>query len=386
MAGEAAGRLRVLHAIYDDPRNPWVAGGGAVRLFELYRRLVGEVDATLVTGSYPGSRDETIDGVRYRRVGARRPYAWSRLSYAAAAARLLRTERYDVGVFDYSVYTPLRWPGDRPIGLTIHHLTCTTARQRWGPLVGGVVAVKERSDVRRARWISVTSSATREALERIVDPRAVLIPVAAGVPDELFDLPRAEGGYLLYFGRIDWFQKGIDTLLEGSARVLRERPTLELRVAGRGKDVERARALARDLGIESRVRFLGGVTAAERDELLAGARVLLMPSRFEGFGMVAAEAMAAGVPLVASSAGSLPEVVDPPHGGVLVTPGDAAALAAAVSRLLDDDDARARLARSARASAERFRWDRVAGQHLEFLRQIQRGAGLESRPSTSEHR
>jgi hypothetical protein len=122
--------LRVLHCIYDDPRNPWVAGGGAVRVFELYRRLAGRVDATVASGSFPDARDEVIDGVRYRRLGAPAPYAWSRLTYARAATRLLAHGDYDVAVFDFSVYTPLRIPTDRPVGLTVHHVTAPTARER----------------------------------------------------------------------------------------------------------------------------------------------------------------------------------------------------------------------------------------------------------------
>jgi glycosyltransferase involved in cell wall biosynthesis len=366
--------LRVLHCIYDDPRNPWVAGGGAVRLHELYRRLRGEVEMEIVTGSFPGARDGEVDGVPYRRLGASGPYAWSRLTYARAAGRLLREAAYDVAVFDFSVYTPLRWPRERPVGLTVHHLTGPTARQRWGPVAGGAVAALERRALRRARTISVTSAVTGAQLRAIVPPTTALVPVAAGVPDHLFELPRGDQGYLLYFGRLDWFQKGIDTLLRAMQLLARDRPALELRVAGRGKDLDRARSLAEALGIAHRVRFLGAVDDDQRDRLFAGARVLLMPSRFEGFGMVAAEAMAAGVPLVATTAGSLPEVVDPPRGGVLVPPDDPAALATAVARLLDDDAARDSLQRSARASAGRFRWSEVARQHLEFLHRILTGA------------
>jgi glycogen(starch) synthase len=221
----------------------------------------------------------------------------------------------------------------------------------------------------------VTSRATHEILRELVSPGTALIPVGAGVPDELFELPRDEQDYLLYFGRLDWFQKGLDTLLGAVALLARARPGLELRIAGRGKDADRVAAVAEELGIARNLRMLGAVSDAERQRLFAGARVLLMPSRFEGFGMVAAEAMAAGVPVVAAAAGSLPEVVAPPHGGVLVPPGDPAALAGAVERLLADAPARQALSESARASAERFRWRAVARQHLEFLEHIHRDAG-----------
>lgn len=364
--------LRVLHVIYDDPANPWVAGGGAVRVFELYRHLAGQVDATVATGNYPGARDETIDGVRYLRLGARGPYAWSRLTYARAANALLRSAAYDAAVFDFSTYTPVFVPVDRPAGITVHHVSGPTARERWGPVLAPAIGRLETGMIRRAARLSATSLATRDLLRRIA-PAVPIDMVYAGVPDELFDLPRRPGDFLLYFGRLDVFQKGLDTLLEAFALLLRDRPNLELRIAGRGKDADRVSALARDLGIHGSVRMLGAVSEAERRELFAGAAVLLMPSRFEGFGMVAAEAMAAGVPLVAAAAGSLPEVVDAPNGGITVPPGDAAALAAAAARLLDAPAEREGLSSSARQSAERFRWGAVAADHLRFLFRIAEG-------------
>jgi glycosyltransferase involved in cell wall biosynthesis len=194
--------------------------------------------------------------------------------------------------------------------------------------------------------------------------------VAAGVPEELFSLERCPEDFLLYFGRLDVFHKGLDTLLEAVAILARERPQIELRVAGRGKDAERVGEIAASLGISDRVTLLGAVSDAERNALFAGAAVQLMPSRFEGFGLAAAEAMAAGVPLVASDAGSLPEVVDAPRGGVIVPVGDAAALATAARKLLDDPAARYALSASARESARRFSWNEVAEAHLRFIERI----------------
>ena len=361
-------KLRVLHVIYDDPANPWVAGGGAVRVFELYRRLADRVDATVATGNYPGAKDETVDGVRYVRLGARGPYAWSRLTYARAANALLRRADFDAAVFDFSTYTPIFMPRGRPCGITVHHITGPTAKARWGPALGPAIGRVERAMLRRARRISATSTATYELLRGIVDPSVGIDMVYAGVPDELFELPRAPEDYLLYFGRLDVFQKGLDTLLEAVALLVRDRPNLELRMAGRGKDAERVRQMARELGIERNVKLLGAVDEAERQRLFTGAAVELMPSRFEGFGMVAAEAMAAGVPLVAAAAGSLPEVVG--DGGVLVPAGDAPALAAAAARLLDDAAAREALSAAARLSAERFRWGKVADRHFHFLQNV----------------
>lgn len=373
--------LQVLHCIYDDPANPWVGGGGAVRVRELYRHLRERVSATVITGRYPGAEDETIDGIRYVRLGASRPYAWSRWTFARAASRFLREAEYDAAVFDFSVYTPIRIPRDRPVGITVHHVTSPTARTRWGPAIGIGIQAVERRLLGRARWLSATSHATLAELRRVTSADAHISLVGAGVPDRLFEVERNEQDYLLYFGRLDWFQKGLDTLLEALAKLVRERPSLQLRIAGRGKDARRVESYARELGIIDHLRMLGEVSDAERVRLFSGAKLLLMPSRFEGFGMVAAEAMAAAVPLIAADAGSLPEVVAAPEGGVLVPPGDASALAAATLALLDDSPRRAALSHSARRSAERFRWNTVAEDHLEFLRLI---AG--SRPSVSPSR
>jgi glycosyltransferase involved in cell wall biosynthesis len=374
--------LRVLHVIYDDPFNPWVAGGGAVRVFELYRHLAGEVDATVATGNYPGARDQAIDGVRYLRLGAAGPYAWSRLTYARAANALLRSARYDAAVFDFSTYTPVFVPAGRPAGITVHHVSGPTARDRWGPVLAPAIGRLETAMIRRAARLSATSLATRDLLREIA-PDVPIDMVYAGVPDELFDLPRRPADFLLYFGRLDVFQKGLDTLLEAFALLVRDRPALELRIAGRGKDAGRVAAMARELGIDRNIMMMGAVSEAERQALFAGAAVQLMPSRFEGFGMVAAEAMAAGVPLVAAAAGSLPEVVDAPRGGLTVPPGDARALARATARLLDAPAEREALSVSARASAERFRWGAVAADHLRFLHRIAEGRAASRSRSSS---
>ena len=369
--------LRVLHCIYDDPRNPWVAGGGAVRVFEIYRRLAARLESvTVLTGNYPGARDEELEGIRYRRVGGGGSYVWSRLSYAYAASKELAKANYDVAIFDFSTYTPLRLPPRAPLGITVHHLTESTAIERWGKILGRLVIGQELRRLHQASFFTATSTITYNRLRSLMGPDAEIRLIMAGVPDELFDLSRREADYLLYFGRLDWFQKGLDTLLEAMAILVAERPELRLRIGGRGKDADRVVEAARSLGIRENVEMIGAVPEARRSELFAGARVLMMPSRFEGFGMVAAEAMAAGVPVVAADAGSLPEVIDPPNGGVLFPVGNARELAAAVARLLDDAPARRRLSQSARVSAQRFRWGVVAEQHLAFLESVLEGTRL----------
>jgi len=111
------------------------------------------------------------------------------------------------------------------------------------------------------------------------------------------------------------------------------------------------------------------VSAGELRRELARADVLAAPSlKGESFGLVLAEAMAAGVPVVASDIAGYREVLT--AGGVLVPPGDAAALAQALGRLLSNDAERRRLADAGRREAAQYAWPRVAEQVLEIYRRV----------------
>jgi len=361
-------RLRVLHCIYDDPANPWVGGGGSRRAFDLYRHLRDDVDATILTGNYPGASSEPVDGIQVIRAGAAQPYAWSRVTYAAAASRMLRSLDYDVAVVDHSAYTPIVIPRDRAVGTIVHHLTGPVARERWGAASGAALGWMERRLVARSRVFSATSAASKSALEQFIEEDATIMRVSSGVSDHLFDLRRHDDGFVLYIGRLDVKQKGIDVLLDAFAIVARRAPAATLRIAGRGPDDAWLRARVESLGIGSAVRFLGGVSDAVRDDLLAGAAFQVVPSRFEGFGIAAAEALAAGVPLIVSDDPALVEIVQ--DCGRVVARDDARALAEAMLALLGDDEGRRRLSVAGRASAERFRWNAVARAHLEFLLRV----------------
>jgi glycogen synthase len=359
--------LRVLHCIYDDPGNPWVGGGGAVRLEEIYRRLDGEVAVTLVTGRFPGARDAAHGTIRRRRAGAASPYAWSRLTFGAAASRLLAREPYDAAVFDFSAYSPVRVPPGRPVGVMLGQLAGPTAALRWGGAAGRLVSAWERRQLRRPLHVAAVSPWLLARARPLLNPAAKTCIVAAGVDDRYFEIPRDERDFLLYFGRFDVFQKGIDLLLDAFAWLAEHRPTLRLCIAGRGRDAARIAAM-----VEER-RLTGIDLVIDPDwprvrELLAGARMLVMPSRFEGFGMVAVEAMAAGVPVVATRVDALPDVVG--SCGVLVPPNDPAALSAAITALLDDGTRRAAFSAASPGHARRWSWDAVARDHLAWLHRI----------------
>ncbi|MEJ3657059.1 glycosyltransferase family 4 protein [Actinomycetes bacterium KLBMP 9759] len=167
---------------------------------------------------------------------------------------------------------------------------------------------------------------------------------------------------LLYFGRLE-YEKGVQDLIAALPRVRRSHPGTTLLVAGTGTATEMLVAAARTHRVRRSVEFLGHLPDADLAAALAAADAVVLPSRYEPFGIVALEAAAARAPLVASTAGGLGEVVVDGKTGLSFPPGDVPALAAAITRVLDDPKAAARRAGAARSRlGEDFDWTRIASR------------------------
>jgi len=122
-------------------------------------------------------------------------------------------------------------------------------------------------------------------------------------------------------------------------------------------DAQMAPALIEDLGISDRVTFLGRMPVEELVRLYNEHEVLVSPSLYEGFGLPAAEAMACGTAVVATTAGAFPETIAPGETGILVPPADARALADAIEALLENPEQRAAMgAAGVRRMQEQFSW------------------------------
>jgi glycosyltransferase involved in cell wall biosynthesis len=309
------------------------------------------------------------------------PFAFSVRAFRAVAARLRTGGRYDV-VHDVQ---SLGWGllGIRALGLpvvtTVHHpLTVDratsfgrdrTLREALGtwefyPVeMQGFVA-------RRLDRVFTSSEVSARRIERdfgVATRRLAM--VANGIDTDLFSpdpaVPRS-AAELLCVGRASDPNKGVRTLVAALAR-LPEHVTLTL------VDDARSEALrwAREAGCAHRLELTGRVETERLVRLYRRATLVVVPSRYEGFGLPAAEAMACGAPVVATDAGALPEVVGTGGGGVLVPRDDADALAKAVLGLLEQPDTRAALAARARSRIEAaYAWPRVAERTAAEYRRV----------------
>ncbi|MGW7007793.1 glycosyltransferase [Streptomyces sp. NPDC054933] len=366
------GPYRVLHLGFEDPRQPG-AGGGSVRTHEVNRRLAADgVEVTVACARWPGAAPAVVDGVRYVPFGPRlgplgRVRFTAQLGYFAAVLGglwlLVRRTDPDVVVEDFAAPVSslcVPYLTRRPVVGVVQWLFAQDKSRQYKLPFGAV----ERLGVASHSSLVAVSEDLADELRRR-NPAARVTAVPNGLEPAAFDR-RSPGTAarrdLLYLGRLEIAQKGLDLLLRAYAQAA-PHIDAQLHIAGDGPDEAELRALAQELGIAERVRWLGRVDGTARFDLLAGARLVCMPSRYETFGMVAAEALATGTPVLAYDIPCLSALVGDAV-GVRVPPGGITAYAEALAKLAADPEHCAALGAAGPASVRRLDWDRIAEAQL----------------------
>jgi glycosyltransferase involved in cell wall biosynthesis len=245
-------------------------------------------------------------------------------------------------------------PGFQPYDLALYHRLCR-------PLIHYLW--------RRAAHVVANSEALRELALRSLPGLAVAV-IPNGVDTELFHPPapagRGAAGHrlrLLFVGRLTR-QKGADVLLQ-AMRALRGRLDVEAALAGDGDARPALERMAGDLGLRDAVRFLGWCDRARIAAESRAADVFVLPSRDEGMSNAILEAMAAGLPVVATGLAANRQLVAEGSSGLLTPPDQPEALAEAILRLGADAALRQRLGAAGRARVERdFSWRETARAYL----------------------
>lgn len=261
-----------------------------------------------------------------------------------------------------------------PYVLTIHDLQPMERRATHGTLKRAYLSAVVPRSVRAARAVVVPSEFVRRTLLSRLDAdpaRVVVVPhgvetTPATGTEALAERYGIDGPVVLY-PAITYPHKNHAVLLDAFALVLRSTPdALLVLTGGRGGAEEEVRVRIDRLGLEDRVRRTGRIPAADLAGLYGMASVVAVPSRYEGFGLPAVEAMAYGTPVVAADATALPEVVG--DAGIVVDPDDVAGWADALGRVLSDPEERRRLAAAGRDRAGRYTWEANATAVLDVYR------------------
>lgn len=364
-------------ALVYDALYPWVAGGAERRFTELGRRLAERHEVHLVGWRWwDGPARIERDGMTLHGVGPApalygadgKRTVREAVGFAARLFPFLVRHRFDVIDCSATPYLPV-------------YAAATAARVRgarlvvtwhefWGshwrsylperPMVAGVARRLESGARRIGDRVVPVSEFTARAMGIATDRRVEIVPNGVDLAAIDAATPADEVTDLLFLGRlID--EKRVDLLLE-TVGLLRGRfPRLRCTIVGDGPELPALRALAERLGVADLVAFRGRVPGDEVPRQLRSARVLVMPSVREGYGMAVAEAQAAAVvPVVVRSPSSAaPDLVRDGVDGIVVDP-EAGQLAEAVASLLADPARLARLSTAARATGETRSWDEIA--------------------------
>lgn len=207
---------------------------------------------------------------------------------------------------------------------------------------------------------------TDETLFRKYNKTAISRMIPQGVGDEYFKIKQKKGKYILYLGRLDTVQKGIDLLLKAYKSVA-NKIKYPLIIAGGGPDEEKLKKMASDLGLNSKVTFVGMVKGETKYKLLSEAHLVAFPSRYDNLPLFSIEAIASGLPLV---------TFDIPEFGWLKPEFSFQAKAFNIrdyGQLLLSASKSAKLPdmkKFARNYAKRFKWQKVAKQMTDFFEEI----------------
>jgi glycosyltransferase involved in cell wall biosynthesis len=275
---------------------------------------------------------------------------------AAAAARLAAQPRGRPIVIDGLAFGALpeaaeALHGSHSVVALVHHPLALEAGLSAADAAR--LHASERAALAAARHVVTTSTATARLLAADYEVPSERLSVVEPGTDRVVLRPRRHDGavVLLAVGSVIP-RKGYDVLVAALARL--RHLSWRLVIAGDcGRSPETFRRLEADianLGLADRVTLLGAVAADELASLYATSDLFVLPSRFEGYGMAYAEALAHGLPVIGTTAGAVPQTV-PGDAGVLLPPDDVDALAATLQQLVESPDERERLAAGARATA-----------------------------------
>jgi len=325
------------------------------------------------------------------------PFAFSVRAFRAVSSRLRAGDRYDI-VHDiqclgYGILA-LRSLG-LPIVSTVHHpltvdrrasfIRDETFRDALGTMAFYPIGMQAYVARRMQRLFTSSRISARQISRDFGVARERLRMVANGVDTDLYRPDPAaarEQNEILCVGRARDPNKGIKTLIEALALLP---PEVTLTLVDEDTPDNSGRKRARELGCEERLTLVGPAPTDALVRLYQRATLVAVPSRYEGFGLPAVEAMACGTPVVACRSGALPEVLDVGGGGILVERDDPKSLARGIRTLLEDPELRAELGSRGRDRIiAAYAWPRIAEATAAVYEEVIAERGRPARTTTSD--
>jgi len=358
--------MKIVFLDLDDIKNPQLAAGQARATLEVGSRFAKMGHKVVsICSKYPGYKDRTENGIKYIHIGVNTGNIQvNNAFYILTLPFVVATLKADIIIECFtapisSLFSPLFTK------IPVVALPTVFAGKQFSEKYHLPFVWFEALGCKLYKYFMPYID-TDETLFRKYNKTAISRMIPQGVGDEYFKIKQREGKYILYLGRLDKAQKGIDLLLK-AYKTVANKIKYPLVIAGGGPDELKLKKMVTDLGLESKVTFAGMVKGEVKNKLLSEAHFVAFPSRYDNLPLFSIEAIAAGLPLVTFS---IPEFgwLKPEfsfqakpfntreYGQLL--------LSTSKSAKLSD------MKKFARNYAKKFKWQKVAEQMVSFFEEI----------------
>lgn len=359
---------RIIFSNYDDLKNPWYAGGGALAIHEVAKRLVNYLDVMVITGKYPNCKNEFIDRVYYKRIGCcGGGPKWGQLIYSFLLIFYVIKEKFDLW---FESFTPPFTTGLVPVftskpvvGIT-HMLSGLDMYRKYKiPF-----HYFERLGFKFYDKFIVLSQYLKNEIEKY-NKKAFVEIIPNGINYRLKIIDNDEKKFIIFIGRIEISQKGLDLLLSAFSKIKQLRG-YKLLIAGFGNDKDRdiLNKNIEELSLAGKVEFIGRVEGEKKNKFFSEAAFVVIPSRFESFSMVALEAFSYGLPVIIFDLENLKWIPD--DCALKVRPFDENGLSKAIEKLILNPKLRIKMGNRAWELSRGFTWDNVGQKYLNYIKNI----------------
>ncbi|MFA6502052.1 MAG: glycosyltransferase family 4 protein [Parachlamydiales bacterium] len=362
------GKNKLTISSYDDIKNPFYGGGGAIAIHELAKRLISKYQVNIISWNHSGIANEVIDGVNYTRIGSKVVHPKiGMLFFQLCLPFVMMTSKFDLWIESFSppfttAFLPLFTK--RPVIGVVHMLAAEDMRRKYKISLEKL----EKLGLGFYKYIVVTSTNLKskiQLLNKTINIRVIENGVDIGINHKT-----KRKKQVLFLGRLELDQKGLDLLVKAFSVFTKNNPNFMLAIAGNGseQEVSKLKKMIDSCNLSDRVYLAGRVSGLKKQQLLNESYCLVIPSRFETFSIVALEAMAAGLPLVTFDIDGLGWI--PKQAVVKAKSFDINSLSRQMSKVVNDQKLMSRMKSEGLAYAQDFTWDIVAKKYEELIDEI----------------
>lgn len=369
--------MKILHLLYESKGDYFGIGGVGIRAYEIYKYLQERHDITLLCKKYPGAKDGEIEGLKHFFLGTEsKNLTKTLLSYAYHSARFVKKhgKEFNIIIEDFSPAIPtfLHLFTKTPIILQVQGYTGKLYFSKYNPVYALVLASLEQiRPLFYKNFIFITEITHKKFL--LPKMKKNIKVLSNGISPDLLSITPVDKNYILYFGRIDIYGKGLDTLINAYKQFYKFFPQIKLLIAGDGKDMDRFKALIKALPyvVQNNIQILGWISGQMKIDIIKDASFCIFPSRHEVQSIALIEAMACGKPVIVSTIPEFSHIIQADV-GICFRTGDVSSLALSMKELASSNK-KSEMGKRGTEFVKNLTWDKIALQYEQYLNTIANG-------------